>query len=240
MFKFLNQFKTWVLDLIFPRECLGCGTENDWICSDCSDKIEFRQEQDCYSCRKPSITGQVCKDCKTQTSLDKVWIAADYDQETVQQSIHWLKYKYVEELGERLAEILARFVKQHKLIELSALDASRTIITAVPLNKKRYLQRSFNQSGLIAQNLAEHLELEYFPQIIRRIRNAPPQAQLNREERLVNVKDAFDMPEDYDLSGRTIIIVDDVLTTGSTLDECARVFKRNNADKVIGLVLARN
>jgi ComF family protein len=253
--------KYWVLflNLIFPIECFGCEREDTWLCSECFNKIIFRKSQSCLDCKTENQWGEFCNNCCERYYLDGVWIAADYEQELVAKLIKSYKYHFVKDISLILAKILIQFLDgkinetknfdfkiagldwkmfdQIKARPKVLLDFQNNLIMPVPLSKKRLKWRGFNQAEIIANILADNFKLEIDAKNLKRIKNTKPQAKLNERERRNNLADCFSWLGDK-LNGRNIILVDDVATTGSTLNECAKVLKQAGASEVWGLVVA--
>jgi len=148
-------------------------------------------------------------------------------------AIHQFKYGGKTYLADSLGPLMGSFA----LDWINKTDG--LLIIPVPLHPKRLRERGFNQSLILARHVAAFLgaELDYLS--LRRIRYTPPQTGLDSNERRKNVRRAFELPDRKLVKGRTIILVDDVSTTGNTLNECARVLKRAGSEKVFCLVLAR-
>jgi ComF family protein len=229
-----NKVKNFFLDIFFPVECLGCGKEGSWLCEDCFEKVELSQSQFCPVCCKPNKTGFPCEDCAGQSFLDKLIVCVDYNNPIISQSIKDLKYRYLEDLGLFLGDLMAKFVKTKKTVS----DSSSFLITTVPLHWKRNLERNFNQSNLIANRFCECLNLNKPIDILKRMRYTVYQASLKRKERFENIKNCFVCLKLDLIKDKKIIIIDDVFTTGATLQECAKTLKHNGAKEVVGLVIA--
>jgi len=214
--KLINRIYRTCRELLFPAECLGCGQEGAYLCPDCHQKIKFLEKDNC-----PSLS-----------DLNKVIAATSYHQPLVEKMIHGLKFRFIPELAEPLARLL---IDCYGKIE-NKLD--QPVIIPVPLNKKRLLERGFNQSELIAQKFAEHFRYPLLTDVVRRRRQTPHQVGLDRAQRLKNVAGAFtvDLPES--IQGQNIIIIDDVLTTGATIVEIAKVLKNAQAKKIWALTVA--
>ena len=232
--RFINSIKNFILDVIFPVECLGCGKEGSALCDDCFEKIQFSQNQICPICYKSSQSGKLCAECAGKSFLDRLVVCANYNNAIIQKSIKDLKYRYIEGLAIQLGKLMAKYVK----IGAPDLDLSSFLITYVPLHKKRYLERGFNQSQLIAGSFCQHLSMQKPIDILGRKRYTINQASLKKKDRLENIKDAFICLKPDLAKGRSIIIIDDVFTTGATMQECAKVLKQNGAKEVIGLAVA--
>ncbi len=255
--------KVWLffLDLIFPIECLGCGAEGEWLCHACFKKITVKDKQYCLECKKENSFGQFCPNCQPNYELDGVWIATLYDEEIISQAIKSLKYHFVRGLAKDLGKLLILFVgniinqaritkpdlaggidwrafNRAKDVPAAILNFKACLVVPVPLAKKRLYWRGFNQSEILGKVLAEHYSLELDSQNLKRIRHKKPQAKLSEATRKSNVKGCF-FWQGEDLRKRDIILIDDVTTTGSTLNECAKILKANGAGEVWGLVVAK-
>ncbi len=226
-----------ILDIIFPRACLGCGAESTWLCSSCWQGVSGRHPQVCPYCKK-SGTGICCPACQGRGSLDGLLVAAAFGNKTIQSLIHTLKYSAVSGIAPILGSLLVQ--------TLTAADHStlvygrqHAIITSVPLHPRRYRERGFNQASLLAQHVSSTLHIPIAHNIIQRVKYTSPQAQLTRQQRLHNLDRAFQV-KSLNFSGKNVIIIDDVATTMTTLMECATVLKqRTRCQSVWGLVIAR-
>ena len=137
-------------------------------------------------------------------------------------------------LADALGPLLARFAE-----ERIAESGPAVLIMPVPLHPKRLRERGFNQSLLLARHVSRalHIDLDFLS--LRRVRYTPPQASLAKSERKQNVRGAFELKNQDAVKGINILLVDDVVTTGNTLNECARILRKGGARKVFGLSLAR-
>lgn len=240
--------RDFVLDLIFPTECLSCGAEDSWLCYECLKKIKLNDQQHCPVCKIENEFGAVCVDCQENYFLDGVLIAGHYDDQVLQAAIKTFKYNFVLAVGERLAEFLAIFLKNifSKNIFINSGSGNNfiktfknAILMPVPLHRSRQRWRGFNQANILAQNLAQYFDLSVNSDSLLRIKKTKSQAKLDASGRHENVKGSFSWKAN-NLLGQNIIIIDDVATTNSTLNECARVLKAAGAGQVWGLVVAKN
>jgi competence protein ComFC len=226
------------LDLIFPKQCLDCGIEGSYLCISCFKKIKLNDKNYCVFCKKELLNFDQCENC-FNLGLKKVFVATDYNQPVIQDLLHNLKYNYTEEIGSILAEILQKIIKENNLNTKLGFDRKNVILMPIPLHKKRYLQRGFNQTKLIADHLHKEL-LVPVKQLLIRNKNTETQVKMNRQERLVNLKNAFEIINEQEVDKqKNIILIDDVVTTGSTLSECALVLQRNGYKNIYGLVVAQ-
>lgn len=220
------QIKNWInnlLDYIWPKFCLSCQTEGALLCQKCLDSIPL-QSIDYQAWPTSNFTFQRC------------YVCLDYHWPLTQKLIKTFKYKYFNQLDQDLVYILAKFAKQLSL-------SSQTIITNPSLHHRRKQKRGFDQTELLARGLAKVLQLPYYPLLIRK-KFTKAQAELNRKQRLDNIKGAFTINPKLNLDNidkkQTILIIDDVVTTGSTLEQAAITLSEAGFYNIICLVLAKN
>ena len=234
-----NKIISSFLDLIFPIECLGCGKEGVWLCNNCLQKITWQTHQKCLACTEINSDGSFCKHCQVDYALDGVLIASYYEG-VVKQLIKTCKYEFVESIGEILGNLLILFfgdyVQKQGNISTKLLPLTKNILIPVPLAQRRHNWRGFNQAKIIAQQFGDYFDLEIKDGLHRKYRQA--QAKLNRRERKQNLQDTM-IWQGEELLGKNIILIDDVVTTGSTLNECAKVLKKHRAKQVWALVIAK-
>ena len=164
--------------------------------------------------------------------LDRVYALGVFD-ENFQELIHNFKYKGKISLGKKLGHRLAEELKGQNLSDF-------TYLIPVPLHKARKRERGFNQSEILAEALAQKLNLRLPQNILIRIKNTKDQTKLSIEERKQNVAGAFQVQDQHKiLHGQKIILVDDVITTGATLNECARVLKQAGAKEILAVTIAK-
>lgn len=245
-----QKFKTFILDTLFPISCINCGKADVWLCEECLQNIDILSFQSCPKCEK-AITenGNVCRNCKTSFPLDGLIVSSKYKSASVQgqsilaKLIHLYKYRFIEDLHAPLGKIIIKALMRSNL-------PIPDIILPIPLHPKRLRWRGFNQSGLLAEYLSNHLTANFTIPIrddwLRRKKFTRPQMKIKKySERLENLQDAFSFNPDLlaqnrkDLQGKTLLLVDDVATTGATLFECAKTLKKGGAKKVFAVVIAR-
>jgi len=156
--------------------------------------------------------------------------SAVFFEGALRQAIHGLKYRRDFILADTLAEVLAKAWKRNSLPE--------ALVTPVPLSAERLRQRGYNQAALLAQSFAERLGLPYTPESVQRTRNTVSQVELSVAERRANVAGAF-VGQPNLVMDKTLILIDDVCTTGATLVACAQALRAAGAEAVWGLTLAR-
>lgn len=218
-----------LLDLLFPRRCVSCGKLGGYFCRKCANSIQFLDNQICPVCAKPSIDGRTHIKCQTAYNIDGLYSAV-YFKDAIKDAIHQFKYQQISDLSGVLAKILVNKFPQH----LIYFD----FLCSVPLYPSRQKERGFNQSFSLAQHIGRAWRIPATDKLLVRTKKTVPQADLKKEERLKNVKDAFSLSKNIDLIGKSIGLIDDVSTTRSTLLECAKILKRAHAKFVYGIVVA--
>lgn len=221
------------LDIIFPKRCVECGREGSFVCYDCVAKIETIKTATCAACGKISKYGQFCPACKTKLGIDfsGLIVAADYDMGPTKEMIHHLKYSGFTELATLLSEIIYQSLRNN-------LPKGQLVIVPVPLHEKKEGMRGFNQSELVARELSKKLDIAGGC-AISRIKETETQVSLNRKERQQNLIGAFVCEDREFVEGKSVLLIDDVATTLTTLNECAKELKKAGAKKVYGVVVAR-
>mgnify|MGYP001773439641 CR=1 FL=1 len=226
----MAHFWDFILDLLFPPRCVGCGSLGKWFCDDCLKEIRFLEGPRCRFCGTPMDDWGVCPSCASEPhSLEGIISVACFEG-PIQNAIHLLKYRGRTAVAPALAEFMASCMHHHPV--------NADGIVPVPLHPTRLRERGYNQSALLAESLGRRLGMPVFDGALERIRYTRPQVGLNAQERKENVRGAF-RANPARVAGRNLILVDDVCTTGATLEECASALKEAGAGKVWGLTLAR-
>lgn len=218
-----------LLDLVFPKTCLGCGGEGKYLCSNCLEKLRILKPV-CPYCEKPSIDGFTHSKCRRVYGLDGLTSIWDY-QGVIKKAIMALKYKYSTEVGKELAD---SFVRQL----LTRSDLVRGILVPIPIHWYKENVRGFNQSEEIGKYIARQMGWEFNPELLIKTRSTISQVELTVKERKQNLKNTFALNSKFQLPD-SIILFDDVFTTGSTLTEAAKVLKHAGMERVWGLTIAR-
>lgn len=221
-----------LLDLLFPKTCLICGSFDQWLCVACARSVRLTQTLRCAVCEQPALNGVTHPACRSHGTLDGLLAAGSFEQ--LQQLLHAYKYLLVKELSGPLADVLVRYIKQAGLQSFLA----DMIAVPVPLHPRRLRYRGFNQSVLLAEAFCRQLSLPLAAAVLTRKRWTTPQVQLNKTQRRENMRETFDVTSAADAEGKKFLLVDDIATTSATLNACAKVLKQAGARTVWGLVLA--
>lgn len=209
----LPRLTAWLTDLVFPPTCGSCGRVDFQFCKVCAEKL---------ACL-PVVSLQ------HQVEYVDAVFATGLHQGILADAIRAFKYAGAPQLAEPLAARLEALLT-HRLKQTD-------VLVPVPLSSERLAERGYNQSELLANRLSEACLLSCNPSLLRRVRHTEKQAQLSGEERNHNVKDAFAAD---DVQGLSILLIDDVVTTGSTLRECALALRNNGATAVYAFAVSRS
>ncbi len=234
------MWKEFLLDTIFPQFCLGCQREGNLVCYDCLMSIEISEYQYCPFCQKPKrIFEKGTCSLHRKMNLDGLFAATSYQNPLVKKMIVSFKYEpYLKTLGKPLAFlIISHFLLSGKEKIFKPLENSLFLPIPLSFYKKRW--RGFNQTEEIGKYLSEFFKVPLLSNNLIKIKKTQPQVELKKEERIKNIQGAFKVKEPAKIRGKRIFLVDDVFTTGSTMEEAARVLKIAGAREVWGVVVAR-
>lgn len=224
-----------LLDFALPPRCAGCGTIVDEVhsfCADCWKRIEFLGDGGCRTCGLPlqGTDAGICAACLAKPPrIARTRAAVAYDD--LSRSLV-LRLKYGRKVA--LARTMARYMQP-----LLGRPPAEAVLVPVPLHRRRLWQRGFNQSALVARELSERTGLPTEPRLLRRSKATPALKGMTMLQRRKAVAGAFSIGPSANLEGRTVVLVDDVLTTGSTANACARALIRGGAGRVELLTWAR-
>ena len=223
------------LDLLFPPACVGCQQAGHYLCSDCAQKVEPIGSAICAHCGTVQRAATpACLDCQLilDSPLQFTRIATRHSG-PMRQGIHHLKYENRPELAPLLARYLVTvFAYSPWQAIYSQLDG----VVPVPLHRERLAERGYNQTGLLAKAFCQQVQLPLYTNWIARTRSTRSQVGLNAQQRQANVDGAFQA--DQHIYNKTIVLVDDVYTTGATLRGCAAAAIAAGATAVYGLALS--
>ncbi len=223
----------WIIDAIFPKFCLKCGREGVWVCSVCGETLQSYKVVGCLICKKGSETN-ICRDCAIDAPVSFLFSACSYTDPLIKKIVRALKYEYVTELGEIMGGMLARRMNDCKYACVS--DAC---VVPIPIHIKKFRDRGFNQSDLIARGYAKEINMSYVSDALIRTVHTKSQVELLRAERIQNITGAFAVRDASRICGKVVYLIDDVYTTGATLLEAARTLRSAGVQDVIGVTFAR-
>ncbi len=233
---FLRLPRSWqatsegLLNLLFPPRCVSCERSGGWICPACHQEIEFVRPPLCPSCGQATSSPRTCPSChRAPPQIDGIRAVA-YLEDPVRTAIHRFKYSNLRSLAPVLGKLAGDYLTQNQL----PVD----VIVPVPLHPRRLKERGYNQAALLAKEIQTALGIPLMDDSLVRVKSTTPQVGLSAPQRRENVTGAFRCI-DSGLEGQRVLLVDDVCTTGATLEACSIALRQAGAREVWGLVLAR-
>ncbi|OGY36117.1 MAG: hypothetical protein A3E36_00850 [Candidatus Andersenbacteria bacterium RIFCSPHIGHO2_12_FULL_45_11b] len=240
MRSWLPQWSKLLADAFAPARCMQCAFEGTWYCTSCRNNAPIAL-QSCIGCKTDRPRGTTCRSCREDIPLAGVVSAGAYSNHALQRGIAWLKFKGVRKIAEPIGGLLIS-----KLPLIAPLDelSKRAVLVPIPLHKRKFQHRGFNQSEDIARVISTICNIELAP-ILVRTKATHSQAKLPHDQRSHNVLNAFALScsqaefETLAAKKPIIILVDDVTTTGATLIAAARALPPISERKIFGAVVAR-
>ncbi len=219
-----------VADFVFPQTCLNCRTEGSLLCARCLAHAERIGVEACPRCALPLESGRHCRKC-AQSPPRLSGLRAVFKMEgAIREAVHALKYNDLRAMAPALGSEMAN--------ELTAKRSEIDVVVPVPLHPRRMRSRGYNQAEMLARPVAERCGAPIEQELLARLIDTKPQARARSEaERVSRVSGAF--AASSAASGKSVLLIDDVATTCSTLDACGRELYKAGAKKVVALVLAR-
>lgn len=230
-----------ILDIIYPVRCPICGDivlpKGERICSPCRMKLPYIEEPRCMKCSKPLEQDgkEYCSDCgHKRYAFDKGYALWIYNDD-MRHSIAEFKYHNKKEYAKfYINEMLRLYGKRIN-------NLTPDVIVPVPLHRSKYQSRGYNQADILARGFGKELEIPVLSKLLIRNKKTLPQKKLSNKERFDNLREAFEFSDmefrNYNKKITTVLLVDDIYTTGSTIDACSSVLKSNGIEKVYFLVL---
>lgn len=238
----LKNYYHSILSILFPNKCLGCFSYFDSkvpFCPKCFNNLTKYYYFICPTCNKNfELDNPNFCDHPTDFKIKAIFHALDFKEEATKNIVHHFKYNHLFSLVPLFSNIFSLTLNNHK----QYLSANEYILLPIPLHKMKQRQRGFNQSLILSQILSKVLNIPYYDNILIRFKNNPAQAQIkNKDKRIKNVENIFKINPKYleIIENKNIILVDDVYTTGSTLNECAKILKHNHVKTILGICLAK-
>jgi ComF family protein len=227
-----------VWDVLFPKKCVECGSEGGYLCDKCMGRAG-RAELICPECGRRSFGGMVHENCRTKYSLDGLVIVWEYDN-AIKKAIAELKFQFVSDLVRDLVQESAAIIDSDDSLLTFRKKIAGSGWMGVPLHMVRERKRGYNQADLLAWGMAEKLGGKPIKGLVLRTRLTVPQVGLNKEKRMENVRGIFQINGKHGgVIPESVVVVDDVWTTGSTLREVGRILKAGGVRQVWGVAVAR-
>jgi len=239
----LQKLSYLMADCLFPIYCANChnflpSNEKNYLCPQCFSQIPLYSSLFCPICLKRLAEFKKCKHSHKKSYFNFLASATDYQNPIIKNLIHQYKYQYIKEIRFTLVKILISYWE--KILKNFPQLSANYIILPIPLSLKKFNERGFNQSEEIAHLFAKYFNLDFVSDALIRIKNNPPQAQIeNYKERLENVRGIFFVKKPELIQNKNIILIDDVFTSGATLQEASRLLKEAGAKRIVGLTIAK-
>lgn len=220
----ISKVKKFLLDIFFPKFCFGCQSEGSYLCPDCKSVLE--------------ISGFHLEN-KTR-NLGDLYFALEYKAPLIKKLVQKFKYEpFAREIASDLASLIIEHFQQLEKVPPFLKERGEVLIVPIPLGNKRLRWRGFNQAEEIGKKLSEFLKIPLLSNILFKAKETPPQIILSGQERKENIKGAFLVKNKNLIENKKILLVDDVYTTGSTMEEAAKVLKEAGVKEIIGIAVAR-
>ncbi len=230
--KLIKKIFNFVLDAIIPKRCIGCNIFDTWLCDSCHTTLPLLTEQKCGICKKViTPLGETCPNCQKNTAVNGIFVISSYNNELLKHLIHNFKYKFIEELSEPLGLLIAQGLTNSHLL-------SPDLIVPIPLHNRRLRWRGFNQADLLANSIGLTIPINSTCLVRQKYTTSQVKVK-SKKKRLSNLKGAFVIQHPEKIKDKSILLVDDIVTTGSTINECAKILKNAGAKEVSAIVLTR-
>ncbi len=219
-----------LLNLLYPPRCVACNRAAGWLCPACQQDIELIRPPICPLCGQSAPAAQLCPSCQVRPlEIDGIR-AVGYLEGPLRTAIHRFKYSNLRPLAVPLADLAVEYLRDYR--------PSVQALMPVPLHAARLSERGYNQAALLAREISGATGLPLAEKALVRVKRTVPQVGLGADQRRQNVKGAFQCVE-AGWEGKSVLLVDDVCTTGATLEACSMALRQAGAERVWALVLAR-
>ncbi len=228
----VNWLKYQAIEALYPSLCAGCGKEGSFFCPNCTRRLPYLRGPVCYACGRLLAVAGVCPECRrVPPAISSVKAPFEFEG-SIRSAVHQLKYKDIRALAPPLAGFLYAYIRENGI--------QADVLVPVPLYKSRLKERGYNQSELLAARLGKLTGWPVVTDALERVRDSAPQARAaSAGERRRNVEGAFSC-RGQALQGRAVLLVDDVCTTGATLNACAQALKQIPVSSVAAIAVARD
>ena len=235
--KKLKKYLNHLTDIFFPKFCVVCKKQGYLLCPDCLSLLEIMEYKYCPFCRK-RVLGQEGKCSRHHSAqLNGLYFATPYNNIIIKTTIQKFKYQpFLKELSQPLSQLI---ITHLHLVSNDAFLKENSVLIPVPLYKSREKWRGFNQAEELAKHISRHFNIPLEKEVLLKTKKTKEQVRLKKAERARNIIGAFQIKHPQRIKDKGVFLVDDVFTTGSTMEECARVLKQSGAKEVWGITVAR-
>lgn len=238
MTEFFYKLKYFILNTLFPNKCINCGKTGDFLCKKCFDLINKINLNKCLFCGKDCSFG-ICEKCSSEKFFNSIFCLFHYKD--VKLLIKDMKYNGFYDICRFFGEILGNFYLENNIS--SYFENYNILLIPVPMHKKRLKKRGYNQALKISEAFSYKTKINIYDRILFRTRNTIKQATLSEKERIKNLKGVFDcdlgLISKLDLENTVVLLLDDVITTGSTVSECSLCLRKYGFKKIYIIAIAK-
>lgn len=227
-----------LLNALFPPKCAFCSVrlpirQRICVCAECSDKLPYcRTEKRCSHCGKPAESGGMCKACLLRRNYTAGITSPFVYKERAKDAVVAFKKRDNAYRGRTLSLFVAEMVRY----DFGGVDFDGVV--SVPPRRSRMNEEKYDQAECLARHTARRLGLTYYPNVMRQVGDMQKQSTLSHDARFDNVRGGFAVRRPDRIKGKTLLLIDDVCTTGATLEECARVLRESGAHRVYAATIA--
>ena len=224
---------SFIKNIIAPKHCYSCNLEWYFLCPKCLSKLS-NYKPICYACKKPSKNFEVHKNCKNKIYFDNLLILTKYNTPLIQKLIKDSKFYSKKDILEDFWIYLSNLFEKNFKLERNS------IVSPVPMNYFRKIKRWYNHSEVLSKIISKKLNLLMENNLVKRIKNTRQQSKLSRKDRLLNLANSFKIRKNKidTIDKKEIILIDDVVSTWTTLNEISKLLKKHWAKKIICLVIS--
>lgn len=228
-----------LLDIFFPKYCVNCKKFGDFLCSNCFSRLSFDTKNICLVCGNASYDGKTHPNCRKRNSPEGVFTGVVFNKIS-KKLIYQFKYRpYLSGLSVFIADLLYDSLIQNEEF-MRQIANSKWLMVPIPLSKAKYRKRGYNQAEILAKELSKRLDLKVLD-CLERNKETVTQVGLSKKERRENIKDAFSIKKKFEnrLKGKSIMLIDDVVTSGATFSEACSVLKKSGTGRVWAIAFAK-
>lgn len=223
-------------DVLFPKYCVSCKKMGGYLCENCFASLSFSSKTMCLVCGRGAVDGITHPNCKKSGSIDGCFIIYEY-KGAIKKLLYVLKYKpYVTDVVPLLADLFYEGLIQNERV-MQLLEKDDVYLSPIPLHPKKFKQRGYNHAQLLGSAVGKKLGVRVI-EVLDRIKETQIQAGLSKQQRAENMKGAFALKQRAVITGNTILLIDDIVTTGVTFVEAAKILKKGGAKAVYGVAFS--
>ncbi len=225
---------------LLPNHCNACGkrlniNDTKLFCTECWNNIKFISGQTCKICSKPIIAkNRICEDCRKRKNYFTENKSIGLYEGILKDAIHLYKFKSRWSIYKDFIDLINLHIPKEYILKAD-------LIAGIPITPDKEWNRGFNQTYLIAKTLSKQYNIKFLKNVLVKTKETQPQSTLHKSQRIKNLTNSFKFNKKFTdiITDKKILLIDDVFTTGTTINECAKILKHNNAAEIFSLTIAR-